>query len=129
MAADADQAHDAEQPAAEYRYLESGLHLMLLRFSRITKLSLAVIAEWVPDPEPLSSPLRADLWLGCARRIGLGYGVGVAWMVQFTPFQRSINCSAELAEISDSPTAMHEVGEVHDTAARPSSAPSMSIPE
>jgi hypothetical protein len=35
MAADADQADDAEQPAGEYRYFESGLHVLLLRLSRM----------------------------------------------------------------------------------------------
>jgi hypothetical protein len=95
------------------------------------RVGRAVIAVWTPNAEPVSPRCvqsTADLWLGCARRIGMGYGVGVAWIAQLTPFQRSINCSAELDEISASPTDMHEVGEVHDTAASPSAAPSMSIP-
>jgi hypothetical protein len=54
------------------------------------------LAESV-DPRPAPSRCAqstADLWLSCARRIGLGYGVGVGWIVQLTPVQRSINCSA-----------------------------------
>ena len=42
-------------------------------------------------------------------------GTRVCWIAQLVPFQRSANIVAVPLEVKDSPTAIHELAEVHDT--------------
>ena len=48
-------------------------------------------------------------------------GTGVAWIAQLLPFQSSANVTTAPLLFVKSPTAMHELAEVHDT-------PSSSLP-
>src|SRR6202035_185214 len=51
-------------------------------------------------------------------------GTRVCWIAQLVPFQRSANIVAVPLEVKDSPTAIHELAEVHDTPLRmPKKAP------
>jgi hypothetical protein len=48
------------------------------------------------------------------------FEVGVGWMLQRVPFQRSVSVPTELPELStEMPTATHADGDVHDTPSRP----------
>ena len=49
-------------------------------------------------------------------------GPGVCWIVQFVPFHLSASDVATVVPLPEVPTAMHAVGDVHDTPYSPGAA-------
>ena len=54
-------------------------------------------------------------------------GSGIGWIVQFAPFQRSASNVATVVPLPAVPTAMHAVGDVHDTPYSPGAASTAAV--